>query len=238
VAGITSSLAAANSQVKEAFSQAVATLDPREARRIVRAHFRTNANPKSLEATLAWARTPVGAKIVKIEADGQSPTPDVVRQYVDSLEETDATWQRRKLAAELDKAGRVTEMVMQLIQEAMTSPLEVVPMTKEQKAEARKALTGQMNQQRRALEKELQKQVHADMLYVYRELSDRELREYIAFQQSSAGRDITTATSGAIGKMVRYLTTTVMKGVVNAVRDTTAATSPPARTPGSGFGMS
>jgi hypothetical protein len=211
------SAASANSELNDIFAQALAGFDPQKTKRKVRAYYRSHLDTRTLEAIVAWTKSPLGMKIRDAETSMAVTTLQDVQQIQDNFEENPPPAKRMALIQDLDKAGRATEMSQQLIMDAVSGAMSAIPARSAEKKQARKEVDKLMNQQKADMEPLLRKQVQAGLNATYKNLSDNELREYTTFLRTEPAMKFTKVTMGALSEMTRDMSTSMIRHIVKAV---------------------
>ena len=214
--GVRSS-AIANGELADLFSQALATFDPARAKRKIRAYYRSHLDSGSMEKILAWSRSPLGVKITDAQESSSGMSLEMAQQVLNDLERNPPPAQRWALIRELDRAGRATETAQQVIVDAVSGVASAIPAGTADRREARREILRQVNRKKAEIAPLLSKQIQAGLANSYRDLSDDELREYIAFLRTEHARKFTRATMGALGELTRDMSASMMRQMVKAV---------------------
>lgn len=207
---------AATPEVGEMLSQALAGFDGTKAKARIRAYYRSHLDNKTLEAILAWTKTPLGKKVREVEASLAVRSPEQAQQIMNTNDEEALAPQRRALIRDLDKAGRATEMAMQMVSDAMSGAMAAIPAKTAEEKKARKEIEKQAAQKKEEMMPELRRMVLASLAYTYSDLSDKELGEYIIFLKSEPARKFTKATMGAVSDLTRSMSASMIKNIVKA----------------------
>lgn len=200
----------------ELFAQALAGFDGKKAKQKIRAYYRSHLDAKTLEAVLTWSKSPLGVKIREAEAARAVNSPEAAQQLMNGQDESTLPPQRRALIKELDKSGRATEMAMQMVTDAMSGAMAAIPAKTAEQKQARKEIEKQAAMKKEEMLPEMRKMVLASLAYTYSELSDDDLKGYVAFMNTEAARKFTKATMGAIGEMTRAMSASMIKNIVKA----------------------
>jgi hypothetical protein len=211
------SAAGSNPELNDIFCQALAGFDPQKAKRKIRTYYRKHLDDKTMVALVAWGYGPLGTKIRTAEAGMNLTNMQDVQQLLSDFEQNPPPAERMALIRELDKAGRGTEMALQLVMDAASGAISAIPADSQDKKKARKEIDALLKQQRDTIEPQLRTQVQAGLAATYKNLSDDELREYIAFEKTEPAVKYTTATMGALSELTRDMSASMIKSIVKAV---------------------
>ncbi|NVN92533.1 MAG: DUF2059 domain-containing protein [Desulfuromonadales bacterium] len=210
------SSAGENNEFNEILAQALAGFDASEAKQRIRAYYGSHLDSKTLQAIVAWTKSPLGLKVSEAQISNAVTSADMAQQILSDLEENPPSARLRALIQELDSAGRTTEMSLQLIVDAVSGAISSIPGKTSDKKKARREIIQKINQQKAEYEPQLRKMVQAGLIHTYADLSDGELREFIAFMRSDPARKFTKATMGALGEMTRTMSAAMTKRIVKA----------------------
>jgi hypothetical protein len=211
------SSARSNSEVREIFTEALAGFDPQKAKQRVRAYYRTHLDTKTLETIVVWTTSPLGIKVRSAETGMAAMTPERAQQLLKSLEENPLPPQRMAFIQEIDKAGRITEMSLRLITDAIFGAMEAVPGGTPENKQAREQIERQAERQKAELEPLVRKQVQAGLTNTYKDLTDSELKEYGVFLDAEPARTFTTATMEALSEMTKTMSASMIRHILKAV---------------------
>ena len=210
------SAAGSNPELNDIFSQALAGFDPQKAKRKIRTYYRKHLDNKTMEALVAWGNGPLGTRVREAEAAMSVTSMQDVEQLLNDFEQNPPPAGRLALIRELDKAGRGTEMALQLVMDAASGAISAIPADTMDKKKARMEIDALMKEQREAIEPQLRTQVQAGLAATYKSLSDNELREYIAFAKTEPAVKYTKATMGALSELTRDMSASMIKSIVKA----------------------
>ncbi len=213
--GVMSS-AGGNSDLADVFGQALAGFDPQKAKQRFRAYYRSHLDATSLEKVVAWTKSPLGIKVAEAQINAAITTPELAQHILKDLDDNPPPARRWALIRDLDNVGRSSEMIQQLIFDAASGVSNAIPGSAAEKKKFRKEFEKEMKQKKAELGPVLRKQVQAGLYNTYRDFSDSELRDYIAFLRTESGRKFTKATMGGLSEMTRTLTALMVKNFVKA----------------------
>ena len=151
--------------------------------------FNKGLDPACIEAVLSWLQSPLGRKITKLEE--AATTPEGVRQmamYAAMIQTEPPPQARVRLVERLDEAIKATDLLLDMatitvnetmngVFAAMPQHLDMDPLT----------MSRLLKTHREEMRKQFQKSVRTTFLYAYQPLSDKELKQYIAFAESEHG---------------------------------------------------
>ena len=166
----------------------------------VSASFAEQGDGNQLARTLAWLQTPLSRKMTKLEsAAGTLEAMEAIQQYGATLDSLPPPQPRRNLVERLDQAVGASAIAL-VIQGAMLRALleganSLLPLEKQPTPEQVDNLLASVRTQ---LREPLRQQVHIAMLYTYRDVSNEELAEYLAYWGTEDGRWLTRTTSRAL----------------------------------------
>lgn len=161
----------------------------------IRAQLQQNLSDKDIRAVLAWLETPLGKKITaqEIAASSVQAHQDVQDTIDKLLSDSD----RFALIRQLDAATGASQATL-----AMTLNMQKAMMYGMMSAAPGSVSEQQVQQMIQAIEPQLRSQMElmvvASMTYTYRELSDDEINQYIAFASSQAGKNYHQAFTEAL----------------------------------------
>jgi hypothetical protein len=158
--------------------------------REVEKHLERAYQAQHAARVLQWLRSPLGRRIAKLDLAAARPEGAVaLEQYARTLGTRPPPALRVSLIQQLDAATGMTDFT---VEAALTSALATAlgangalpPVTRGAESEIRAAVEAQ----RAALRPEIETMITTSMLYSYQSLQDDELRRYIDFSNSEAGR--------------------------------------------------
>jgi Uncharacterized protein conserved in bacteria (DUF2059) len=206
-----------NPELNDIFVQALNGFDAQKAKRKIRAYYRSHLDRNTLEALLAWTRTPLGVKIRDAETGMSVTSLEDVQQMLSDFENNPPPAARLALIRDLDKAGQATEMALQLVTEAAAGAISAIPGSSADRKQARKEIDSIIKQQKGIIEPQVRTQVEAALAATYKGLSDNEMREYIAFTRTEPAAKFNKATMGALSEMTRDMSASMIRNIVKAV---------------------
>src|SRR4030095_10689678 len=186
---------------------------------LVRDAFLPHVDRANLETTAAWLRSPLGRKIVALEIATSEPGAEQkVAEYGAALKANPPTNHRIDLIQRLNWATAATEISADLI--AAVARGVTVAVSAAGPAEQRLRpgqIEDRVAQVRVRANKSLRDAHTTSTLYAYRDLTDDELRAYVLFSASEAGRwynaAMRKAMVSALGRAVEQTATEMVRAV-------------------------
>jgi hypothetical protein len=143
-----------------------------------------------IASVLKWLDSPIGRKCTNLEKD--SATAEGVSQmsqFAQKIQKTPPPPERLKLIAELDRVTNATATAVEMFMNTNLAVATAVTLSLPQDTRRPIAqIKKELEDNRAAIEKALQAQTQVGMLYTYRTLTDKEIRRYIDFSDSPAGK--------------------------------------------------
>lgn len=164
-----------------------------------------------LARVLAWLRTPLGAKLTKIEENHADVAPEVIQEYTGKLKGTAEEAERVKLMARLDGAQESTEAQLDLLFAFKRGIGRVInPFLPSD----RRASKEDLARERLASKGNLETLTAGRFLYIYRDVSAEEILSYMNFLESPDGRWFTGVTRRGLSDMGEILAETASREIV------------------------
>ncbi len=208
-----------NRELGDVFSQALAGFDPQKAKRRIRAYYRSHLDNGTLEAILAWMKSPLGIKVRDAETAVDVMSPEAAQRILNEMEGNPPPPRRRTLIRELDDASRSTQMARQIMGDAIFGAMSAIPARSAEKRRARGEMLKQIRRHRGEMDAQLRNQVRIGLTYTFRDFTDNELREYVAFMRTAPAVKFTKATMGAMSEMTRALSASMVRQIVRAAEE-------------------
>jgi len=164
------------------------------ARDVIRKHF----DQQHLSAVKAWLSSPVGRKIIRMEAEPADP--ETMRGFLGALELEPPPDTRLVLAQRINDAAHVTEAMTQVLSAGLVGMGRV----SEAAGELEAGLT-EVQQAFGERRDELEAAMLARALFTYRAASDGDLEQYAAFLESDDGQWFSRVTTDAISHAMGQL---------------------------------
>lgn len=206
-------------EMRQLLAQALVGFSPEKEKRQIRSYFRSKLDKNTLEAVLAWMKSPLGSKILAAENSNKSVNPETLTEIQKYQDENPPTAQREKLLANLDKAAHISEMTRRMISDIMSVTVGVISKNVGNEKVNHKELKKQTNAKMSEMMPILEKQIQVGMLYTYRDISDSEIEQYIAFLKTKQAQKHVNATYVAIGKMTKTMASVMVKNIIKNVAE-------------------
>ncbi len=158
--------------------------------REVERHLERAYQPQHAEPVLQWLRSPIGRRIAKLDLAAARPEgAAALQRYADNLGSNPAPAPRVSLIRQLDAATGMTDFTVDAaLTSALATALGANAALPPERRAAESDIRATVEVQREALRPEMERMITASMLYTYQSLGDGELRSYIDFSNSEAGR--------------------------------------------------
>lgn len=169
-------------------------------------HMAGNAEPGHLRAAREWLRGPVARKLVQMEIAASSPqAQEELQSFMDGFDaDTPESRERLRLIQALDEAGGATEVALAVSVETVRAVVRgVQPLLPEDKRMPAPEIEREIGRLEIQLQMTMQYGTWLSLLYTYREASDDELMEYLAFLESAEGNWLNHAAGDALIEAIR-----------------------------------
>jgi hypothetical protein len=171
----------------------------------IRADFRRSVDRTQLEAMASWFRSPLGRKITALEIEASKPeAAPKIAAFAAGLKAAPATAVRLELVQRLDWLTGASEDTTDL---ALAIAGSIARATAAAAPAEQRARTGlverRVEEMRGQIAPVIAENVLAQVLYVYAPLTDAELKAYLEFVASPAGRTYARIAHGALVRVVR-----------------------------------
>lgn len=139
---------------------------------------------------LAWLDSPLGTRLTLLENVASSPDfPRQLEAYMRTLPDNPPAAERLELLQELDRAANITESGIEVVLHMQLAlVVAVVETLPEQQRPTIAELLQSLESERPAIEQMLKQVSLSSLLFTYRDVSDADLQQYIAFLGSPAGK--------------------------------------------------
>ena len=163
--------------------------------------FETRFDPKNTQEVLTWVQSRLNIKLRRLEDSAEDVNKKDLEAFAETIDQIPED--RVKLADNIYNLEKTDAIMVDMkidMQKDMLNDL-----IEQNKAKLTKAELEQLNQKMRTLDeqaeqlrKESWESLIPLMLYVYRDLSDQELQQYVDFLNSSAGQNLTNSVIDSI----------------------------------------
>jgi hypothetical protein len=189
-------------------------------------HMAANAEPGHLEAAREWLRGPLAQKLVQMEIEAGSPEAQgELQTFMDEFD-ADAPESRRRLELiqALDEAGGATEVALAVSVETVRAVVRgVQPLLPEDKRMPEPEIEREVGRLEIQLQMTMRYGTWLSLLYTYREASDEELMEYLAFLESAEGNWLNHAAGDGLIEAIRVAGQDAGRRIAEAALDRRAA---------------
>ncbi|SMF14722.1 hypothetical protein SAMN02745866_00953 [Alteromonadaceae bacterium Bs31] len=179
------------------------TFNPGELREVARTHLQNSLDAEEVEQVLSWLNSDLGKKVAAMEVQGARPEAhNASRDHYSELKKNEP---RVALVRELDEANKASVQEVELVLTTQKSMMIALRPALPEEARITEAQFAERAEEMRPnMLKRYQQVVEATNLYNYQALTDDELRAYIAFANSHAGRNYYRVLAEAIQSAVSY----------------------------------
>lgn len=149
---------------------------------------------------LSWMETPLATKIQREEQQSEDPSKSAeVLRYIAKLQENPPPQERIALVQDLVATTHMVELASSIAVRLIRGTLENVnKMLPNVQQVPQEQIEARLRQVRSMLEGSLRQQMTLSSYYTYRNISDEELRQYIAFYKGETGKREIEITGGAL----------------------------------------
>jgi hypothetical protein len=158
--------------------------------RAVEMHLERAYQPQQAARVLQWLRSPTGRRIARLDLAAARPEGTAaLERYARNLASDPPPVPRVSLIRQLDAATGMTDFTVDAaLTSALATALGANGALPPDKRGAESDIRAAVEAQRDALRPEIEMMITTSMLYSYQSLGDGELRSYIDFSNSEAGR--------------------------------------------------
>jgi hypothetical protein len=188
-------LAAMTGAIDRAFAEG-------ELKGIVLKELKERLTVPEVKEVLVWLDSPLGKRITLMEEMGSTPAAYFgMQQFASQLRSSPPAADRLKIIGRLDSALKAVEfnvdMLLSMQAAVAMAFFSALPAEREMPFEN---LLKEMAKAKPAIEAEVHSQVQLSILYTYKDLSETEIEQYIAFLTSPPGHEHQAAVAAAIKK--------------------------------------
>ena len=183
--------------LKEVNGMAAAAFDSEKLKKVLHDHLQSNLSEADTEATLAWLNSPLARKISQMEE--QASKPEAYTEMMGMADQLMANDGRLKLVKKLDIAVKATETAMSAAVNTQTSL--IAGLTSSLKPELRptfEAIESEVKKNKGQMEPIIEAHTVLSYLYSYKDLTDDEIRRYLTFAESQAGKKYHAAVAAGL----------------------------------------
>jgi len=156
----------------------------------VRQALLDNYDADAIAQVLAWYRTPTARRLVRLEQSMADEAQAAARnKYLATLEVRQPSTERLVLVFRIDEGTRASEETMAALKTAANGWNLGIQQVMSERGRARaQQIERVLSIYRAQLRDAMSEDILRDMMYVYREATDTELRSYAEFLESDGGR--------------------------------------------------
>ncbi|MDA8126987.1 MAG: hypothetical protein M0009_17590 [Deltaproteobacteria bacterium] len=157
-------------------------------------------NDLLLQNLLKWYESPLAQKIDNEESSssGADKQADLL-QYLTVLQKNPPTRERIDIIQEVESTIQLSELTTNIVVEIMKGMFKTISLTVPKEKQVELAdIEKEIIKLRPIMKEGLRKQMVLSSFYIYRNLSNAELREYIAFCKTETGKKEIEITGGAL----------------------------------------
>ncbi len=182
--------------------------------------FRKNFDAQKMQDTLTWLQSPLFRKFSGLEMNLSDPKVRAeVKEFTTSLMTKPPPEARLGLVKRFDQATNSTSLAVDIItsiNRGMVTGIEkFVPVDKRVPPDKLDEL---LAQQRQKIEEPLKSASMISMIFLFRSVSDEELRQYISFYESDTGRWFTRLSSLAMNSAMTTAAESIGEKMIEARR--------------------
>lgn len=192
--------------------------DPNEATRSVRNYFIQYGDAVTFNNVLNWLQTPTGRKVQEPPVILDENLLMNLKRYELELEDSPAGRRRLMAFRQIVQETRLVENLGETIEKTIDSITSVTPGSKEQRAELRKQVKQEVKESQPHLAEMMRRLLVSSYAYLYRDLSDEELSEYLRFLRSESGRRFMKLSNAAQMRIVDRMIANMRKYVAEELR--------------------
>jgi hypothetical protein len=166
------------------------TFEPTRAYAVVRDEYERRSAPERRAAVAAWLRSPGGRRIVALQAAGvRTADPAAVSAFTQRLQQHPPPAARLELIERLDWATGSSELSTDLVLAVHRGLALGVSRTLPREQRPRPGqLDAELDERRPAMLSAVRTAMRVRLLYVFRDVTDADLRDYVDFESSADAR--------------------------------------------------
>lgn len=178
------------------------SFDQKAARKTSHEYFLKNVDAKTMKDVMGWLKSPLGQRFSSAESEELGPGRQAAMlRYLAELQEVPPPSERVALMQRLEEVTRSSELVTGILMNIFTNTLKNIPV----KEGDEEAVLDELDNLMPAIREQLRQQTILSSLYTYRDFTDEELENYIAFYESSSGGRYNEAGAAAIGAVLEQM---------------------------------
>ena len=155
----------------------------------IKEHINSHMTSSELDSVLAWFDSDLGRKINKAEEDASSAEAySQARQVSAGLQSQPQDPLRKQLISEIDRASHLSEVTTGMKMSMIINMTEARPSASSNRDSYKEEMISQIKDRRGLIQENTTREVMARLLFAYRSMSDNELKQYLNFLNSEAGK--------------------------------------------------
>lgn len=155
-------------------------------------YLKRNFDEERITSVLEWLRSPLSQKISRLEEEASTPqAAQEITNFSEQLKSNPPSEQKLALLKQLDSVSGFTEFNVEVwlaFSRAMFRAAEMNVPSEEREPSQKQTFEKMLDEQKLKLKDSIREQVLVSNIYIYRSVSDEELKEYIGFYESEVGR--------------------------------------------------
>jgi hypothetical protein len=187
------------------------------------------AEPAHLRAAREWLRSPLAQRLVRMEIEASAPeAQEELLTFMDEFDADDpGARQRLELIQALDETGGATEVALAVSVEVVRAVVRgVQPLLPDDKRMPEPEIEREIGRLEIQLQMTMQYGTWLSLLYTYREASDDDLLEYLAFLESAEGGWLQRTAGDALIEAIRVAGQDAGRRIAEAAPERRAAVVP------------
>jgi hypothetical protein len=181
------------------------SFDVRKARQSLSAYLLQHTDKPSVEEILRWLNTPLARKITREElnASGAGHQAEMLH-YLADLQANPPPQRRIALVQEVERVTHLSELTTRIVMEVTRGMMESINLAlPEDDRQPLDESLEEMETMGPVIQEGFRQQMILTSFYVYRNISDKELADYIRFYDSDLGRREIRITGDALGHVLK-----------------------------------
>lgn len=181
------------------------SFDVRKARQNLSAYLLQHTDKPSVEEILRWLNTPLARKITREElnASGAGQQAEMLH-YLADLQANPPPQRRIALVQEVERVTHLSELTTRIVMEVTRGMMESINLAlPEDDRQPLEDSLKEMETMGPVIQEGFRQQMILTSFYAYRNISDKELDDYIRFYDSDLGRREIRITGDALGHVLK-----------------------------------
>jgi len=183
---------------------------------IAESYLLSRTDAKNLINTIAFLESPLGQQIVAAEAEANAPEfPVAIQSYSLELANTPPTSERAKLVKELNKTLKSEDTVVDMLKTMTLVTADFFEgMEPDAAGEVRAAMESEWSNVEPMIRAQMSQYVVLASYYLYKDINDQQLSQYISFLKSQDGQVYSEATIEIFQRYVNQLVNAMLKNII------------------------